>query len=167
MRRKHLAAIIFTCLVLILAFSYLKISPVHAQELQPTPSTDEVNTIASQIYCPVCDNVPLDVCTTRACEDWRELIREKLALGWDENQIKAYFVEQYGERVLTEPPRRGFNWLAYLLPPIVFTYGLYLVIRTIMLRKRIPQAAAPIPESAPPEDHFEALFAEQVERLRK
>lgn len=103
---------------------------VDAQE--PTPSDDEVNAIARQLYCPVCDNVPLDVCPTKACEQWRGTIREKLALGWDEDQIKEYFVAQYGDGVLATPPARGLNWLVYVLPPVVILIGagiLYRVFR--------------------------------------
>ena len=50
---------------------------VLAQE--PTPSDDEVNAIAKQLYCPVCENTPLDVCPTEACRQWRELIRQQLS----------------------------------------------------------------------------------------
>jgi cytochrome c-type biogenesis protein CcmH len=84
----------------------------------PTPSEDDVNAIARQLYCPVCENVPLDVCSTQACAQWRQVIRDKLAEGWTEAQIKQYFVDQYGVRVLAAPPASGFNWLAYLLPAL-------------------------------------------------
>ena len=76
----------------------------------PTPVTvtdDQVNAVAKQLYCPVCENIPLDVCPTQACAQWRDLIREKLAAGWSEKQIKDYFVAQYGERVLAAPPARA------------------------------------------------------------
>src|SRR5512135_3225730 len=91
---------------------------VSAQQAQPTPSDDQVNRVAKQLYCPVCENIPLDVCPTQACQEWRDLIRQKLALGWSDQQIKDYFALQYGDRVLAEPPRRGLNWLVYFLPPV-------------------------------------------------
>ena len=53
-------------------------SPAKAQE--PTPSANEVNAVAKQLYCPVCENVPLDVCPTQACAQWRATIREKLSV---------------------------------------------------------------------------------------
>ena len=59
-------------------------TPPAALAQQPTPSDDEVNAIAKQLFCPVCENTPLDVCPTQACAQWRELIREKLAAGWSE-----------------------------------------------------------------------------------
>ena len=79
-------------------------------------SDDQMNAVAHQLYCPICQNVSLDVCPTTACANWRELIRQKLAAGWSVQQIKDYFANQYGTQVLPEPPLQGFNWLAYLLP---------------------------------------------------
>lgn len=102
-----------------------------AQENTPQPADDEVNAVAKQLFCPVCENVSLDVCPTQACAQWRELIREKLATGWNEEEIKDYFVIQYGDRVLAEPPRRGLNWLIYILPPLFILLGAFILFRVL------------------------------------
>ena len=71
------------------------ITRVAAQQATPVvPSDDQVNAIAKQLYCPVCENIPLDVCPTQACEEWRALIKELLAEGKSEQEIKDYFVQQ-------------------------------------------------------------------------
>lgn len=120
----------------------------HAQESGPTD--DEVNAVASQLYCPVCENIPLDACGTVACEQWRGIIRDKLAEGWTEEEIKTYFVAQYGDRVLAEPPIQGFNWLAYLIPFLALVGGLVLL--TFGFRKwRNPEPAESPPHQSPPE----------------
>ncbi|NJD58821.1 MAG: hypothetical protein C3F13_06125 [Anaerolineales bacterium] len=117
---------------------------------QPTPSDDQVNAIAKQLYCPVCENIPLDVCGTAACAQWRELIREKLTAGWTEQQIKDYFVQQYGSRVLGTPPVKGINWLVYLVPPIAFGVGVYILYRAYRSwRKPNPSSGAPVEQNAP------------------
>jgi len=103
---------------------------VSAQDNNPI-SDDEVNALAKELYCPVCENIPLDVCPTKACAQWRELIRDKMALGWNEKQIKEFFAEQYGDQVLAVPPRRGFNWLIYVLPPLVVVAGVFMVARIV------------------------------------
>jgi cytochrome c-type biogenesis protein CcmH len=91
-----------------------------------TPTDDDVNRIAKQLYCPVCENTPLDVCPTDACRQWRELIRTMLAEGKSEAEIKQYFVTQYGARVLNEPP----NKLAtYLIPGVAILLGAALLFR--------------------------------------
>lgn len=129
---------------------------VSAGEVQANaPTDDEVNRIASQLFCPICDNMPLDVCPIEACQQWRELIRDQLAEGWSEGEIKAYFVAQYGDRVLGEPPRTGLNWLLYLAPPAVILIGFVLLLAKM---RRQPQ------ENAPQEIEQMDPYLEQVER---
>ncbi len=89
----------------------LTVTIASAQDPQPQPAAsgvtdDQVNVVAKQLYCPVCENVPLDVCPTQACAEWRELIRLKLAEGRSVEWIKEYFAQQYGDRVLAQPPAR-------------------------------------------------------------
>jgi cytochrome c-type biogenesis protein CcmH len=136
-------------LPVILIFSTLWAGTALAQD--PTPSDNEVNRIAKQLFCPVCENTPLDVCPTQACAQWRALIREKLAAGWTEEQIKQYFVDQYGARVLSEPPRTGLNWLVYLVPPILFVVGVVILVRTFRPSKdsAVEEASPASAEEAP------------------
>lgn len=102
---------------------------VNAQE--PMPSDNEVNAIAKELFCPVCENTPLDVCPTQACAQWRELIRLKLSEGWTQEEIKQYFVDQYGARVLSEPPKTGLFWLVYVIPPILMIVGVYIFYKAL------------------------------------
>lgn len=129
-----LAGIIFTARV------------VSAQT--PVVTDDQVNAVAREMYCPVCENIPLDVCPTQACSQWRELIRLKLSEGWGKDQIKEYFAAQYGDRVLSEPPRQGLHWLIYILPPVFFLAGVFLVWRVYRTHRK-PAAAAVSAQPAP------------------
>lgn len=127
MLRRTISALRVIALLLLLLTTGLT---AYAQGEQPTD--DEVNAIAKQLYCPVCENVPLDVCPTKACSDWRDEIRQKLIAGWTEEEIKQYFVEQHGAQVLSTPPLQGLNWMVYVLPPLAFLVGgviLYRVVR--------------------------------------
>lgn len=144
---KPFILVLMVCLLSIL----VRVGGVQAS----TPSDDEVNQVASQLFCPICDNMPLDVCPIEACQQWRELIRDQLAEGWSEGEIKAYFVAQYGDRVLGEPPRTGLNWLLYLAPPTVILIGFALLFAKM---KRQPEG--------PPSQEIEHKdpYLEQVER---
>jgi cytochrome c-type biogenesis protein CcmH len=156
-------------LPIILVFSALWVGTASAQD--PTPSDNEVNRIAKQLFCPVCENTPLDVCPTQACAQWRALIREKLAAGWTEDQIKQYFVDQYGARVLSEPPRTGLNWLVYLVPPILFVVGVVILVRTFKpsqessLTGASPSSAEGLPIS--PDPASEEYVARLEDELKK
>ncbi len=89
---------------------------VFAQDGKPV-TDDQVNAVAKQLFCPICENIPLDVCPTQACAQWRDTIRDKLAQGWSEDQIKDYFVQQYGERVLAKPRTTGLSLYVWVIPP--------------------------------------------------
>lgn len=108
----------------------LLVLPVVAQDVETDGpvlrevSDDEVNDVAKDIYCPVCENTPLDVCPTQACADWRELIRTKLAAGETKQDVFDYFVLQYGDSALARPPRTGVNFILWLLPFVAVGLGL-------------------------------------------
>jgi cytochrome c-type biogenesis protein CcmH len=130
-----------------------------------SPSDDQVNAIAKQLYCPVCENIPLDVCGTQACAQWRELIREKLSQGWSDAQIKQYFVDQYGDRVLATPPAHGLNWLVYLVPPVAIVAGFFILYRALKAWKQpAPQAISEPPASAQPDEYILRLEEELKKR---
>jgi cytochrome c-type biogenesis protein CcmH len=147
-----------------LLLAVIFIVPSLAQGGDP-PTDDEVNAIAKQLYCPVCENTPLDVCPTQACAQWRDLIRLKLSQGESEEQIKQYFVENYGARVLNEPPRVGLNWLAYIVPPVVILIGAFFLLRAIQAMRK-PATAAPAqgPANEASGDDYVARLEEEVKK---
>lgn len=126
----------FLLVILIIGMIFPKNSVLGQSRM---PSDDEVNAIAKELYCPVCENIPLDVCPTQACAQWRALIREKLIDGWTKERIKQYFVDQYGDRVLAQPPARGLNLLVYILPPLFFVGGIVVVYTNLKKIRKSPE----------------------------
>jgi len=146
------------------ALSFTSTVKVVAQSTSPTAviTDDQVNAVAKQLYCPVCENIPLDVCPTTACAQWRDLIRQMLGEGKTVENIKQYFVVQYGTRVLAEPPRTGLNLLVYVLPPLAFLVGVFLVFR-ILRGVRRPKTVISTPGPAPAsEDKYIAQIEEEL-----
>jgi cytochrome c-type biogenesis protein CcmH len=149
-------------LILLVIFSSAS-WPAFAQGEVPTD--DEVNAIARQLYCPVCENVPLDVCPTKACSDWRDEIRQKLIAGWTEEQIKQYFVEQHGAQVLSTPPLEGLNWLVYILPPLAFLVGGVILFRAVKSWRAAPEEDEHLPPT--PDEDRDPYVARLEEELRR
>ena len=134
----------------------------------PVPSDDDVNAVARQLFCPVCENTPLDVCPTQACAQWRELIRAKLADGWTADQIKQYFATQYGARVLAEPPRQGLNWLVYVIPPVLMLIGVYILYRALQSMRKQPALADmnTVEPTAPDSDEYIRRVEEELKKRK-
>lgn len=155
-----------------LAVILLAIAVDSASAQQPTPSDDDVNRVAKQMYCPVCENVPLDVCPTQACAQWRTLIRLKLSEGLTDEEIRQYFAEQYGDRVLDVPPARGLNWLVYVLPPLFLLGGVWIVVRVFhSMQKPAPAVTGDSAESETSpnstEDPYLARIEEELRRRER
>ena len=84
--------------------------------------------VAGDLMSPACPGRTLLNCTSSQAEQWRELIRQKLARGESKEQILQYFVDISGEAILAAPPKKGFALTAWLLPLFVVVNGAVLVI---------------------------------------
>ncbi len=135
--------------------------PAPAQP-QATASDNQVNAVAKQLYCPVCENIPLDVCQTTACIQWRDLIRQLLSQGKTPDFIKQYFVAQYGDRVLGVPPLNPLLIAAYGVLGLALLGGIYVVGRVI---RSMTQNRAAEPSPPPPSD--DPYIRQLEEELRK
>jgi cytochrome c-type biogenesis protein CcmH len=156
----------YALLCFFVAAAVITFQPVRAQ--QPIVSDDEVNAIARQMFCPICENIPLDVCPTDACRDWRELIRQMLAQGKTPNEIKEYFVDHYGARVLSEPPRSGVIWLIYVIPPLAILIGAFLLFWAFRTWIKIPKRPKAEVDFAAPDPAGKNEYASRFEEeLRK
>ena len=97
-------ALVLAAVVLALAGS------AAASELKPTPAELE-----SELVCQVCETT-LDTSDAPAARRMKAYIRARIAAGDTKSEIKAKLVDQFGPTVLAVPPRKGFDWLAWLLP---------------------------------------------------
>jgi len=148
------------CALLLFMIAFAK--PAFAQDKVPTD--DDVNRIAKQLYCPVCESTPLDVCPTEACRQWRDVIRTMLTEGKSEAEIKQYFVTQYGVRVLNVPPN---PWATYFIPGVAILIGALLLFRGFQLwKKPLATVSASDKQEAQPVQQDEYL-AKMEEELRK
>lgn len=155
--------------VISLLVAILLLLPAGPAAAQEPVSDDEVNEIARDLYCPVCENTPLDVCPTQACEDWRAEIRAQLSQGKSEEEIQQYFVERYGAKVLSTPPQEGFNLIVWLLPIGAVIVGAIFFGRYLqgLQEKKEPDVVTDAPPSAtpaPPPDAAEDEYLSQVEK---
>src|SRR5215470_2915001 len=97
--------------------------------------------VAGDLMSPACPGRTLLNCTSSQAEQWRELIRQKLAQGESKEQILRYFVDIGGEGILAAPPKQGFALTAWLLPLFVMVNGAGLiVVLTRRWAQKRPQA---------------------------
>lgn len=127
-----------------------------------TVTDDMVNAIAAKLYCPVCQNVPLDVCPTQACADWRGEIRAMLEQGETEQQILDHFAARYGQRVLATPQTGGFAGLVWMFPLLGLLIGA--AVLGVALWRMAPGALGALVEArSTAYDDLDPVYAERLE----
>jgi cytochrome c-type biogenesis protein CcmH/NrfF len=112
-----------------------------------------------QVMCVVC-RTPLSVANGPQADAERRQIRELIAQGKSERQIKDVLVQQYGERVLALPKAGGFDLAVYLVPIAAVALALALLALALPRWRGRARARATAPAAAVP-----ALSAEDARRL--
>jgi cytochrome c-type biogenesis protein CcmF len=128
--------------------------------------TPEERAIAGKLacWCGGCARLPVGTCLCSHCEHVRDQIGGYVKAGLREDQILQRFVaEQGGVHVLSSPPDKGFNRLAWMVPYAAGVSGFALlgVVALRWSRRRLPEPSALRPAAADP-----ALEARLDEELR-
>lgn len=87
----------------------------------------QVREVAKDLRCPVCRALSVYDSPSEMAGEMEDLIREKLRSGMTPDEVRAYFVERYGEWILLEPRATGFNWSVWLAPLALLVGGLAFV----------------------------------------
>jgi cytochrome c-type biogenesis protein CcmH len=85
-------------------------APAAASERHPKQSEVE-----SELVCPTC-HTTLDQSDAPIARQMKEFIRARIAAGDTKSKIEDELVAQLGKQVLAEPPKEGFDLLAWVLP---------------------------------------------------
>jgi cytochrome c-type biogenesis protein CcmH len=91
-----------------------------------------------EIRCVVCENEPVSQSTAEVAIDMRRTIREQVAAGAGDGQIRDFFAQRYGDKVLFRPRSSG-GWMLIWLFPFVLLAG---VAGLILARARKPKSAS-------------------------
>ena len=83
----------------------------------PSPSDLE-----AEFVCPTCKTT-LDQSDSPIARRMKQVIRNSLAEGKTEAQIRDQLVAQFGPAVVAEPPKKGFDLLAWLVPLGILAAG--------------------------------------------
>jgi cytochrome c-type biogenesis protein CcmH len=127
------------------------------------PREARVQALGKQLRCPMCQGLSIADSNSSAARAQMDKVRELVAAGKTDQEIRDYFTSRYGEWALLEPPASGMNLLVWLLPLLLLVGGGMAIART--MRRPVPAAPPPAAEpeeKRPPSDdpYLEAVRAE-------
>lgn len=92
-------------------------APALASEAKPT-----LGELEGEVMCPTCRST-LDMSSAPIAERMRRFITSRIEAGDTKSEIKRQLVSEFGQNVLAEPSKKGFNLLAWLLPIVGILLG--------------------------------------------
>ena len=150
-------------LLLTLTAALVLAVPALPSEQRPTLAD-----IEDEVICPTCSTT-LEMSNSPIAERMRAFIRERIAAGDTKDEIKSKLVAEFGEEVLAAPPKRGFNLLAWVLPPAgaaVALVALALLARRWYAARGGPAESVPAANGrAPLDPELERRLDEELARL--
>lgn len=93
--------------------------------------------LEAEIRCVQCENEPIAQSTADIAADMRALVRERIAAGDSDAEIRNFFRERYGDFVLFRPPWDARTWALWGAPLVLLGLGLAVV---FTMRRRAPSA---------------------------
>jgi cytochrome c-type biogenesis protein CcmH len=136
-----------------------------------TPDLDrQIREIASDLRCPVCENLSVADSPSPLAGEMRAVIRQKLQAGEPRQAIMQYFVDRYGEGILLYPPTQGFAlliWIGALASVLLAALLVGSRVRAALGFRRNRAAIGEPALSAAERDHYEALLDAALSRYKQ
>ncbi len=132
----------------------------------PVGADSTVADISKELVCQCGCNMVLSNCSHSSCisrEAMTAFIEQELDRGQSKAEIIDSFVRQYGEQVLSAPPKRGFNLMVWVLPPGALVLGggvVYVVLRAWVRHGRFSQITSVAPAEEGDDESQERLEQE-------
>jgi len=72
-----------------------------------------------EIRCVACKNEPISQSTADIAGDMSRLVRERIAAGESDGEVRDYFTARYGDFVSFRPPLDARTWLLWGAPAVL------------------------------------------------
>ncbi len=100
--------------------------------------SEKAQKIGKRLMCMCGCNQILVECNHVGCSVSTAMLKEldeRIARNEPDDLLIQSFVQQYGEKVLAQPPQKGFGLVAWIMPFFILLIG-FLIMRAVLLRWR-------------------------------
>jgi cytochrome c-type biogenesis protein CcmH len=88
---------------------------------------DRARSIGSRVKCPVCQGVAIADSPSETARAMMDVVEERIADGWSDDQIIDYFSERYTDSIVIDPPFSGNTLLVWLIPALAVLAGIFMI----------------------------------------
>ena len=132
---------------IVILVALVAVTAAIAWSARPEPETNaqRVDRITSELRCVVCQGLSVKDSPAESARQMYAIVRQRVAEGRSDDQIRDEFRANYGDWVVLAPPVASWSGLLWLAPFAALAVGLALA--WAWMRSR----AAPLPEAPPAE----------------
>jgi cytochrome c-type biogenesis protein CcmH len=109
--------------ILFLLFTSVTFAAPAPESLPDPVQEAHARVLQKEFRCPVCQGESIDESGAPLAADLRRLIREHIARGETDAQIRRYLVARYGEFILMKPPVEPDTFALWVAPFAVLLLG--------------------------------------------
>lgn len=80
--------------------------------------------LGHQLRCLVCQSESIEDSNADLAKDLRIIVRERIAGGESDEQVKSFVVDRYGDYVLLRPPFKATTLVLWIGPFVLLALGL-------------------------------------------
>lgn len=85
----------------------------------PRSDAERVQDLSQEIACPVCGGESVAQSQAPAAVNIRSVIAQQVDAGRNDDQIRAYLGDRFGEELLLRPRAEGLSSLVWIVPVVV------------------------------------------------
>jgi cytochrome c-type biogenesis protein CcmH len=90
--------------------------------------------LTQELRCLVCQNQTIADSNATLAGDLRREVKELIAAGKTDDEIREFMIERYGDFVLYRPRMTGTNFLLWAAPALMLIAGFFVALRVIRRR---------------------------------
>ena len=109
--------------VLAVSLFFLGLAPLQAQQDFAIDNDDSFKDVAGELRCPTCTGLSVLDSDAKFSVQIKDEVKEQMDKGRSKEEILEFFVERYGPWILREPPKEGFNIIAWIIPFAMLIIG--------------------------------------------
>jgi cytochrome c-type biogenesis protein CcmF len=109
------------------AYAAKKPERVEREERTSVTDEDRARAIGSRVKCPVCQGVAIADSPSETARAMMDVVEERIAEGWSDDQIIDYFKQRYTDSIVIDPPFAGNTMLVWLLPAFAVVAGIFMI----------------------------------------
>jgi len=103
--------------------------------------------INRELRCLVCQNQTIADSNATLAQDLRREVREMIAAGKTDDEIRDFMIERYGDFVLYRPRMTAQNFLLWSAPALLLLGGAFALVRVVRKRTQEPDLEPERPEA--------------------